>query len=1592
MNKAELKSFIRSLRPKNKKNAANAIFKYFDNFINGQAEAGRNYKDYLIQMVKGPAARKDKNNHLNNNPQHDYSDEFKASSVADALHRLFLACDPTVLDRFKRSISYDGESIFVRSGTTKSSRNRLKYYQLCKAISSSNYEHNISGLVVERRELQLRSRPETTRYKDLFKDLPQFIDEDRLLKKSVFDASFTETDRRTIAWYKDQAMLLEAYQKSRGDPALQQRLALVMLNSYSKASHATDHQNDYREYFENPIFHAYHKGAVYFRESGGNEMLETCALGLEQKLGIDDGQIQFIHNKSFSDVIRRAFPFDDVPLAIDNLEDFENTCEAILDKVVRPQNAILPNNLFALDISEWVKDPEDPEEIDGNLYDFFKEIEAKAGGEDDGVAKDEFLSDNDNKIKLIRQISDQLELYFLKLVKEKYDTDKGDWDDGEKKIVITNIGILFESVCVVACTSYMPMRLIDDSLSQALEDANPPEIIPSVRCPRKKKEGVYNKVKPYLEVIEINTQEEATPAPQFVFTPYFLPERSVQKQKLDVIYAPQTVDEAILEDIKIKAKELYKHMYHFEEHDGYNHEKTKCFFEMVSHTIVNTGYRPNPSHSNEMWMGVDGLDNVLAAGNVKIAQFATVGTVPKVCKSFSEFINHPVVKKFKDLKSFRPTVISEQVPDGEEEAVLVRSEGESTSHKYPYLNVYPEAMVALLEGLKEYEYETKDQVIKLRAHIKETDSEHAFTGTGKIEFGNDSPCIKKVYNAPECREEDIREEDDLSAEELREGFEFYVKFKSDEQSDPIAEYDPLTIALDDIEGLDEEIDLDEFPGLEDELSSTYDIKLTLTLSELDNEETDVQDGSVTVTYTRVKINELEIEKNSTLQFKGLDVDMLMGTKGLNDLLQTIYYRLLGAMGKAIFERENFLEFLKQIELIHQETSALLTLLMPYKTIDFPKAILKAMCEGTIDTYPSDESKETSKISPDLITKNEDDVPMIHLRSAAMHCLSSIISSTEEQKGIYEKKDDTHIHLKDKALKICVLEDCYYEESAAVSDWKLYSKVMFKSDYMSLEAEGIVIKSSDDETDCEPNLGEIILCDDEQEPRQKSAEDTKILKCDGERDQLYEVSEDGDTRRLVPFKPNPEVLPIDIFICDFHHNISGFRTHYMPEDLISHVKLLYRNQMVADQFTVALDNTINFICAKDVKDFTDDEFIKGRIDAGELNLAIFRSGQKFEQLGMDNYYGGYSITLNKKEDWEKFNERMNLTEDELQGVNRQAHTHLSQHAAKWQDMYRYLIMKNTKFLLDRVPKGIMNGAQRLITKTDDPYCVFLDIRKSDSAPRDRRRETKQWDSVKAKIPLFVRAHNMDFTIRPSFGFATTNQVDIFPGLNFRMTIGLGGEATMLKWVDFFSGVYHWRWGKYEYESLPSPCTPSDNAYVEHMESLYGSLPAKIKPDSELNTPMKISRVADQNDRNVIFEVRFPPRDGATEEDELASEIVLKLRFALKRKLHQFMSSKNITCSARALSTVYERSLEIPEESEAKFAVFRMTPGFENQVIDPRMPSITPTEAIGFWSDFFEKLDLHLSALVGTEFGNLNGESDFEEYYGSVEEALKSFPTP
>lgn len=257
---------------------------------------------------------------------------------------------------------------------------------------------------------------------------------------------------------------------------------------------------------------------------------------------------------------------------------------------------------------------------------------------------------------------------------------------------------------------------------------------------------------------------------------------------------------------------------------------------------------------------------------------------------------------------------------------------------------------------------------------------------------------------------------------------------------------------------------------------------------------------------------------------------------------------------------------------------------------------------------------------------------------------------------------------------------------------------------------------------------------------------------------------------------PPSQPIDLFVCEFHHNILQKQV-YESEKVIEQIKSLMDNNCVAEKFTVVIDTTIGSEQSNEIRDLLNDQTIKDLIAKGRFNLVLLRSAQKFDMLGLDNYYGGLVTTFNKEDNFKTFNMRMSLQEDQLKGLNYQGLTHLQTFAKAHIAAFRKAVMQNTQKLYAKLPTEMIffpetqNPMQ--ISQIQDDDIFFLDI-KFPHYPKTHQ-------AFLTRLCQFVEEEKLFFTSRPSFSFINTN-LTLING-KIRFSLGLEDEKTLERYAAF-----------------------------------------------------------------------------------------------------------------------------------------------------------------------------------------------------------------
>lgn len=275
----------------------------------------------------------------------------------------------------------------------------------------------------------------------------------------------------------------------------------------------------------------------------------------------------------------------------------------------------------------------------------------------------------------------------------------------------------------------------------------------------------------------------------------------------------------------------------------------------------------------------------------------------------------------------------------------------------------------------------------------------------------------------------------------------------------------------------------------------------------------------------------------------------------------------------------------------------------------------------------------------------------------------------------------------------------------------------------------------------------------------------VDQCYWEEEEL--VGEKSSTNEVLN---DSTIQTVDLYVTEFNHNMTDApeHTHYTSGDPIKDIKALLQAKKETRHLTVAMDYTIDFLNSPKAKQLLE-QFIP-EIRSGKLNFVFFSSGQKFEMLGLDHYYGSpFWIVNNGSPSWKAF-ERLTTSEAyKTDPLSLQWFCLMARHAPQAAESYKKLIFQKTRGMLSRVPLELLPGSLsklpvriNTVDETMDP--AFIDLKFSGphfSSLLKRVHQLLYRHFAERKVPLLSRS---------SFGFFHVN-ASFLGDHSLRVTVGL-----------------------------------------------------------------------------------------------------------------------------------------------------------------------------------------------------------------------------
>lgn len=264
---------------------------------------------------------------------------------------------------------------------------------------------------------------------------------------------------------------------------------------------------------------------------------------------------------------------------------------------------------------------------------------------------------------------------------------------------------------------------------------------------------------------------------------------------------------------------------------------------------------------------------------------------------------------------------------------------------------------------------------------------------------------------------------------------------------------------------------------------------------------------------------------------------------------------------------------------------------------------------------------------------------------------------------------------------------------------------------------------------------------------------------------------GETHTAQAVIDDTESKKINLFTGEFNHNINVHATHfhYTVGDMTGDIDRLLAAKPDTTELTVTVDCTVDFVNSPKVRDLL--QHYEAKIESGLLNFVFFRSGQKFDMLGVDNYYGSpFYIVNNGNLKWSVFDNLITSPAHKTDPLSMQWFCLSNKYALDSMENYRKEIFKNAKNILSQIPRELTPAAGKsewVSTCDENMEASFIDIKLVGSLI----------DSSEVKelfLQEFSTSGSMAYS-RSSFGFYHPN-INIIPtlegeGQNVRINPGL-----------------------------------------------------------------------------------------------------------------------------------------------------------------------------------------------------------------------------
>lgn len=205
---------------------------------------------------------------------------------------------------------------------------------------------------------------------------------------------------------------------------------------------------------------------------------------------------------------------------------------------------------------------------------------------------------------------------------------------------------------------------------------------------------------------------------------------------------------------------------------------------------------------------------------------------------------------------------------------------------------------------------------------------------------------------------------------------------------------------------------------------------------------------------------------------------------------------------------------------------------------------------------------------------------------------------------------------------------------------------------------------------------------------------------------------GQHQKLELAMKEANIDNIDLYGCTFNPSIEAEHqdSAYVQNNLIADIEKILKEKSKTQHLTVAIDFTNDYFNSAKSQSLL--EHFESDIHSGRLNFVFFSSGQKFDMLGMDHFYGSPFYMINNGADhWKPFDKLFTANVHQTDSLSTQWFCLLYEFASKSIDEFRHLFLQNNRNVLQNVPENLFSKERKIsVSKVDEKTdLTFIDVK-------------------------------------------------------------------------------------------------------------------------------------------------------------------------------------------------------------------------------------------------------------------------------------------